>query len=187
MNGPTLLSVAHDAGLSTGMVLGKEKMNYLALPGSVDHLLGGDIHDEEVKGDTLDLIAAGLPDVLFIHFPDTDRVGHAYGWLSPNQLQAINFVDGLIGEIVVALEQAGDLEHTLLIITADHGGHGRTHGDDTPEDRTIPWLAVGPGVSPGVILTGPINTYDTAATALYALDLPIPENWDGRPVKEIFN
>jgi len=31
-----------------------------------------------------------------------------------------------------------------------------------------------------------INTYDTAATALYALNLPIPENWDGKPVLAIF-
>ena len=74
----------------------------------------------------------------------------------------------------------------LLIITADHGGHDHSHGDDSPLDRTIPWLAVGPGVPAGMILTSNINTYDTAATALYALGLPIPENWDGRPVLEIF-
>jgi arylsulfatase A-like enzyme len=113
-------------------------------------------------------------------------VGHSFGWLSSNQLQAVAYTDGLIGEIMATLERDDYLNSTLLIITADHGGHGFGHGDDTPEDRTIPWLAVGPGVSTGLLLTRPVNTYDTAATALYALGLTIPENWDGQPILEIF-
>jgi hypothetical protein len=186
MNGPTLFNVAHDAGLETAMVFGKQKLNYLVLQNSVDELRGTDAHDPEVKEQAVELIEAGLPDVLFIHFPDTDRVGHAYGWMSSNQLYAVNFVDGLIGEIVAALDSGRYLNNTLLIITSDHGGHGFKHGDDSPEDRTIPWLVVGPGVPVGVTLSSSINTYDTAATALYALDLPIPEKWDGQPVLEIF-
>ncbi|MBE7468653.1 MAG: hypothetical protein DPW09_25360 [Anaerolineae bacterium] len=186
MNGPTLFSVAHDAGLTTAMVFGKEKMNYLVLPNSVDQRFGADMHDSDIKEHALEIIQAGLPHVLFLHFPDTDRVGHASGWMSPNQLQAIAFVDNLIGEILAALESGGYLNTTLLIVTADHGGHGFNHGDDSPEDRTIPWLAVGPGVRVGVTLTRPINTYDTAATTLQALKLPIPPNWDGKPVLEIF-
>lgn len=187
MNGPTLFSVAHEAGLSTAMVFGKDKLHYLILPASVDTVFGADdVPDVEIKNQALKIIQAGLPDVLFIHFPDTDRVGHLFGWMSPNQLQAIAFTDGLIGEVVAALESGGYLNSTLLIITADHGGHGRFHGDDSPGDRTIPWLAVGPGVPQGLTLSSTINTYDTAATALYFLGLPIPQAWDGRPVREIF-
>ncbi|RME74650.1 MAG: hypothetical protein D6784_09500 [Chloroflexi bacterium] len=186
LNGPTLMSAAHDAGLSTGMVFGKHKLNYLVLPNSVDQLFGEDAHDPDVRDHALEIIRGGLPNVLFIHFPDTDRVGHAYGWLSENQLYAVSYVDGLIGEIVAALEEEGYWQNTLLIVTADHGGHGHGHGDDSPEDRTIPWLAVGPGVPQGVTIGSPINTFDTAATAAYALGIPIPENWDGRPVMEIF-
>jgi hypothetical protein len=52
---------------------------------------------------------------------------------------------------------------------------------------TIPWLVVGPGVPAGVTLQREIITYDTAATALYAFGLPIPEVWDGQPVLEIFD
>ncbi len=187
MNGPTLFSVAHAAGLSTAMVFGKQKLNYLALPNSVDQLYGADAHDLEVKDWAIEVIEASLPNIVFIHFPDVDRVGHAYGWMSPNQFQAIAFVDGLIGEIVAALDKRGYLNSTLLIVTADHGGHGLRHGDDSPEDRTIPWLAVGPGVSPGLTLNTDINTFDTAPTALYALKLPLPEGWDGKPIKEIFS
>jgi predicted AlkP superfamily pyrophosphatase or phosphodiesterase len=186
MNGPTLFNVAHDAGLETAMVVGKDKLSYLALPNSVDTLFAADVHDTEIKDQAVELIQGGLPDVLFIHFPDTDWVGHAYGWVSTNQLYSIAFVDGLIGQILAALESGGYLESTLLIITSDHGGHGSAHGDDSPIDRTVPWLAVGPGVPPGVTLARDINIYDTAATALYALELPIPEVWDGQPVLEIF-
>jgi hypothetical protein len=185
MAGPTIFTVAHEAGLSTGMVFGKEKMNYMVLS-PVDQFFGQDAHDPEIKEQAIKFIREGLPHILFIHFPDTDRVGHAYGWLSPNQFQSIAFVDGLIGEVVAELDREGYLNQTLLIISSDHGGHGFSHGDDAPEDRTIPWLAVGPGVPAGVTLTRPINTYDTAATVLYALGLPIPEKWDGQPVMEIF-
>ncbi|MBE7552931.1 MAG: alkaline phosphatase family protein [Anaerolineales bacterium] len=186
MNGPTLFSVAHDAGLSTAMVFGKQKMNYLILPNSVDTCFCTDAHDPEIKDQAVKIIQAGLPNVLFIHFPDTDRVGHAFGWGSQNQLYAVNFADGLIGEIVTALKDGGYLNSTLLIVTADHGGHDKRHGDDSPVDRTIPWLAVGPKVRSGVTLGSAINTYDTAATVLYAFGLPIPEGWDGQPILEIF-
>lgn len=185
MNGPTLFNVAHDAGLATAMVLGKEKLSYLVLPNSVDELFCAEVHDTQIKDQALEVIEAGLPHVLFVHFPDTDRVGHNYGWMSCNQLQSIRFVDGLIGEILIALENGGYLDSTLLIVTADHGGHGFGHGDDSPLDRTIPWLAVGPRVPGGVTLTRHIDIYDTAATALYALELPIPETWDGQPILEI--
>jgi arylsulfatase A-like enzyme len=186
LNGQTLFSVAHDAGLETAMVVGKKKMDLLVLPNSVDKLSCADLHDPDIKDEAVELIEEGLPEVLFIHFPDTDRVGHAYGWMSENQLYAVAFVDGLIGEIVAELETGGYLDSTLLIVTADHGGHYLGHGDDSPVDRTVPWLAVGPGVPQGVTLTRPINTYDTAATALFALQLSIPEMWDGQPVMEIF-
>jgi hypothetical protein len=186
IQGPTIFDVAHEAGLKTGVVVGKKKFEYLISPNSVDGLFCDDAHDTEIKEQAVELIQAGMPDVLFIHFPDTDRVGHEFGWMSPNQLQSVAFVDGLIGEIVAELEGGGYLTSTLTIITSDHGGHNFGHGDDSPGDRTIPWLAVGPGVPTGVTLTSTIDTYDTAATVLYALSLPLPEWWDGQPVMEIF-
>lgn len=187
LSSPTLFSIAHQAGLSTAMVFGKQKLNYLVLPNSVDELFGADVHDSEVKDQAIKFIGTGLPNILFIHFPDVDRVGHSYGWMSSYQLEAIAFVDGLIGQIVAALDKGGYLNSTLLIVTADHGGHGLRHGDDSPIDRTIPWLAVGPGVPQGLTLTTHINTYDTAPTVLHALNLPIPADWDGKPILEIFS
>ncbi len=188
IKGSTLFSVAHDAGFSTGMVFGKAKLNYLVLPNSVDKLFGlDDVSDTEIKNRAVEFIQAGPPQILFIHLPDTDRVGHIYGWMSEQQLQAITFADKMIGEILAALETGGYLERTLVIVTSDHGGHGLNHGDDSPEDRTIPWLAAGPGIRRGILLNGEVNIYDTAPTVLYALKLPVPSEWDGRPVLEIFD
>ncbi|MBN1991991.1 MAG: alkaline phosphatase family protein [Anaerolineae bacterium] len=182
---PTLFNIAHDAGLTTGMVFGKEKLNYLVWGDSVDNLYGTDGYDELVKEEAVKLIGQGLPNVLFIHFPDVDRAGHEIGWMSEHQLNTVVYVDKLIGEVVAELKNNGYWPNTLLIVTADHGGHGQRHGDDSPVDRTIPWLAVGPDVPKGITM-GHINIYDTTATVLYALDVPIPEYFDGRPVMEIF-
>ena len=123
--------------------------------------------------------------VLFIHFATTDDMGHVYGWLSPEQLSVVFRADEAIGELLAALDTYGLRDETLLIVTADHGGHDTTHGSSMPEDMTIPWIASGPGIQAGE-LTTLIHTMDTAATAAYALGLPIPAEWDGVPVLEAF-
>jgi hypothetical protein len=187
VNGPTLFSEAHEAGLSTAMIVGKPKLEHLVLPGSVDNYIYAGFTDRQVVNEAVPVIQAGLPDLLFIHLPGVDTAGHALGWMSTGQLLALNLTDGMIGEVVAALEAHDYLSQTLLIITADHGGSGFKHGSDSPEDMTIPWLVVGPGVPAGVTLQREIITYDTAATALYAFGLPIPEVWDGQPVLEIFD
>jgi len=186
INGPTLFSVAHEAGLSTAMVVGKPKLEHLVLPDSVDNYIYAGFTDRQVVNEAVTVIETSMPDLLFIHLPDVDSAGHALGWMSLGQLLALNLTDGLIGEIVAALETQRYLNQTLLIITADHGGSGFKHGSDSPEDMTIPWLAVGPGVPAGITLQSEIVTYDTAATALVAFGLPIPETWDGQAVMEIF-
>jgi predicted AlkP superfamily pyrophosphatase or phosphodiesterase len=186
VNGPTLFSVAHDAGLSTAMVAGKPRLEHLVLPGSVDDYIYAGFLDTQVVDRALEVIQAGLPHILFVHLPDVDSAGHAAGWMSPAQLLVVSQTDGLIGELVAALEAGQYLDTTLLIITSDHGGKGIAHGGDSPEETTVPWLAVGPGVPVGLTLKSDIVMYDTAATALYALHLPAPAEWDGRPVLEIF-
>ncbi len=186
IKGPTLFSYAHEAGLSTAMVVGKPKLEQLALPNSVDNYNYAGYTDQQVTTEALKVIQAGLPHILFIHLPDIDSVGHVSGWLQPLQLIALNSTDRLIGELVATLGRHGYLDNTLLIITADHGGSGLKHGSDSPEDMTIPWLAVGPGVPMGQSIKSDIIIYDTAATVLYAFGLPIPEIWDGEPILEIF-
>jgi predicted AlkP superfamily pyrophosphatase or phosphodiesterase len=187
IKGPTLFSVAQEAGLTTAMVVGKPKLEHIVLPNSVSIYNYAGFTDRQVVNQALPLINSSLPDILFIHLPDVDSAGHATGWMSPGQLLAIENSDGLIGELMTALETVDKLSSTLLIVTSDHGGSGQSHGTGSAEDTFIPWLAVGPGVPPGKAIDRSIMIYDTAATVLQGLKLPIPADWDGRPVSEIFN
>ncbi len=185
---PTVLSIAHDAGLRTMMVIGKEKLRHLVIPDSVDELfLVGSGPDLDVVSAGLELVEGGAFDLLFVHLPHVDRTGHASGWMSEPYLEAVTDADTAINLLLEAVETAGLTDSTVVIITADHGGRGTGHGADIPEHRTIPWIIAGPGVPAGGELEAEIRTMDTAATALYLLGLDIPETWAGQPVLEAFD
>ena len=124
VEGPTLFSVAHEAGFSTGMVVGKPKLVDLVLPDSVDHYIYAGFTDEQVGAEAVNMIRNDMPDILFIHLPDIDSAGHAGGWMSGAQLMVLKLTDGVIGEIVGTLQDNGYTDKTLLIITSDHGGSG---------------------------------------------------------------
>ncbi|GAB4455803.1 MAG: alkaline phosphatase [Anaerolineae bacterium] len=188
VRGPTVFSVAHDAGKRTAMIVGKVKLDHINLPNSVDYWYVGD-SDLDVKNHAVNMIQTEpeLPNVFFIHFPDVDWQGHKTGWESDEQNAVISRTDGYVDDIVQALNAKGYLETTLIIVTSDHGGHEMSHYSDSPEDRTIPWLAIGPGVPRGVPLERPINIQDTAPTVLSALNLTPPPPWNGQVITEIFN
>ena len=183
-NGTDLFDLAHANGLQTVMYVGKEKLRQVTEPSSTDIFVY--INDRDLVI-TEELLVNFPQDfgVLFIHFPTPDWMGHEYGWLSPEQLSVIQRADEALGEILGALDAQGLRDETLIIITADHGGHNTTHGSDLPEDMTIPWIAAGPGIQPKQLGTQ-VQTIDTAVTAAFALGLSIPPEWDGVPVYEAF-
>lgn len=132
------------------------------------------------------LKAGNKPRLAFVHFPDVDSAGHKDGWGSPQQKEAIKVTDQALYQVRRAVEDAGLAQSTVILVSADHGGHDRTHGLNIPDDMIIPWVAWGKGVKKGHQITSPVTTYDTAATALWLLDVPIPAEWDGKPVTEAF-
>ncbi|MDM8528006.1 alkaline phosphatase family protein [Anaerolineales bacterium HSG24] len=186
IRGPTLFSAAKAMSMTTGMIYAKPKLEHIVLTDSVDILEHGGYHDIQITTNALNQIEAGLPNVLFIHLPDVDSAGHLTGWMSKMQLWTLEATDSYIGAIILALEQHDYLNRTLVIITSDHGGVGRKHGADTPEETIIPWFALGPNIKQGLELNEPLFAYDTAATAAYALGISIPPEWDGQPVLDIF-
>jgi hypothetical protein len=185
LQGPTVFSVAHDAGLRTVMVVGKEKLLTIACPGTVDSFRYISTSDEQTVQVALTEAEAGFG-VLFVHFWLPDYVGHLDGWMSPPYIRIIGRDDIALGTLLDGLQTRGLMDGTLVILTADHGGHDYSHGTAIKEDMTIPWIAYGPGVVPGTSLTVPVSTTDTAATAVWALGLNLPAGWDGRPVVEAF-
>ena len=183
-NGTDIFDLAHASGLRTVMVVGKEKLRQLTEPESTDVYEFINDRDLVIAARVAELIPQGFG-LMFVHFPTPDWMGHEYGWLSPEQYSVLFRADQALQIILDALDKAGMREDTLIIVTADHGGHGTSHGTRRVEDMTIPWIIAGPGVQPTILSTS-VNTTDTAATIAWALDLPIPPDWDGRPVLEAF-
>ncbi|MGG1513836.1 alkaline phosphatase family protein [Paenibacillus oryzisoli] len=126
--------------------------------------------------------------LLFVQLDDVDAAGHKHGFGTAGQLQAITRADAQIGEIVRALAAAAMLDDSLIVVTTDHGGGGaRTHdhGSDHPKDMTIFWGCRGPGVAAGAELDG-VSIRDTAAVALHALGLPLPEGGEAKLPEGLF-
>ena len=182
--GTDLFDLAHAAGMQTVMYVGKEKLRQVTEPASTDQFVFINDRDLVITKQLIENFPSDFR-LLFVHFPTPEWMGHEYGWLSPEQLSVIFRADEALGNILAELTRRGLREETLVIVTADHGGHDTTHGSSLPEDMTIPWIASGPGIKPGG-LTTQVHTMDTAATAAFALGLPLPAEWDGVPVYEAF-
>jgi predicted AlkP superfamily pyrophosphatase or phosphodiesterase len=204
---PTVFTAAKQAGFSTAMFVGKEKFRHLLQPGTVDEFCfnraaskvltksdsGGtplkqesNVSAKAVAANAAEYIVSHKPNLCFIHFADPDGIGHKFGWGSPEQIKAFAEVDAALGVIVEAISKAKLAKRSVVIISADHGGHGKGHGEDVPEDMTIPWVAWGKDVKKGLAITTPVNTCDTAATALWLLDLQPVSPLDGVAVTSAF-
>jgi hypothetical protein len=132
-------------------------------------------------------------DFTFVHLSLPDRAGHASGFMGPQYLDAVRRTDRLLGRILDTVAGRPDLRrHTLVILTADHGGRGAAHYRASKLlNFRIPFMAWCPGVPAGSNLYGlspsfrspggsrtsyhgkqPIRNGDLANLATDALDLP---------------
>jgi predicted AlkP superfamily pyrophosphatase or phosphodiesterase len=177
---PTIFGAAHAAGLRTVMVVGKDKLEQLATPGTVDVFVLALDGDDDVAASAVEQMAAGF-DLMLVHLPMVDLVGHASGWMSADYLKQVAMTDSAVKRILDAAP-AG----TTVIITADHGGKGFGHATEIREDFTIPWMISGPGVRAGQLIADPIVTVDTAATVMQVLRVQPPPAQIGRPVAQAF-
>jgi hypothetical protein len=182
--GVDVFDSAHAAGLKTVMIVNKEKLRQLAEPETTDVFQVVYGIESTIMKAAIEQIPLGF-DLMFIHFGSPDNRGHKYGWMSDSYLKALRQGDEALGLLLSALDQYGIRESTLIIVTADHGGHDRGHVGTVIEDLLIPWVAYGAGVLPGE-LTNPVSIMDTAPTISYALELPEQPQWDGFPVYQAF-
>lgn len=164
----SVFDVVHDAGLSTGCYVSKDKFaifeqSYNASTGAegphgrnkIDSFFfqddGAPTYSEGMNQRFLADMAANHFNYVFVHYRDTDSAGHAFGWGSSTYQQAIAAVDRYLADVLQLVESDPTLAgRTTIIISSDHGGIGTNHGDSTlQEDFTIPFLVWGAGVSPG--------------------------------------
>jgi bisphosphoglycerate-independent phosphoglycerate mutase (AlkP superfamily) len=170
-------------------------MSTLAKPGTVGwEAIPRDANskdsNEDVTAAAVKIIETHKPTVMFVHYAEVDSTGHAKGWGSKEQFAKIEETDGELAKLFAALDRAGIRQSTVVILSADHGGAGLTHGPDDARSRHIPWIATGAGVLKNVDLTQnaalDVNTEDTCATALWLLGIPVPPYFDGKPVLAAF-
>jgi arylsulfatase A-like enzyme len=181
---PTIFSAAQQAGLATALFVGKMKLKHLLDPASTSHFQVGGLHCSRVNKLALPYLHAAEPGLVFLHFSDPDNEGHQHGWMSPEYLAGVTRADRCVGQVVEALKDRGALDRTLLVLTADHGGHNHDHAADILPDTRIPWMAWGGAAAHSGRIARRVYNTDTAATILHALGLPMPADIEGKPVLE---
>lgn len=177
---PTVMRIATLAGLPVGLFVAKAKLSQLLFPGDVSAWGTGSLRCERITRHALPWLRTMRSGFSLVHFPDADSQGHLEGWMSRPYLEGVAHADGCLAEVLDALAQ-NDVP-TLVLVTADHGGHERRHGENRPEDRLIPFVAWGTAVPPASIERASI--LDVAPTILAGLGLPAPSTVEGRIVTE---
>ena len=188
---PTIFGVARAHGLRTAAFFSKGKFNHLEVPGTLDYSQvpngNGKWTAERTVGDVEQYLRSNRPNLLFVHIAEPDNAGHLWGWMSGFYGRAVRKADGAVARVLAAADRAYGAENYTLLVTADHGGHGRTHGSTRAEDVTIPWIAWGEGVSAGTTIGTAVRTMDTAGTALWLLGVEAPAGLSGVAVRSAFS
>lgn len=131
--------------------------------------------DTKITDAAIRYLTAEQPDFMFVYLGETDEVGgHSVGWMSDTYLNCVNKAMGCIQRIWESLPDG-----YTMIVTADHGGHGRSHGEEIPEDMTIPVCFCGSRFEPGR-LEG-VSIKDVAPTVAALLEVPPVREWEGAP------
>ncbi len=190
---PSIFDMAAQAGLHNAIFYSWEQLRDLSSPGSLkmsyclsaEAALGGD-NDTPVAQAAADYLVTQQPDFCFLYLGDIDITGHLHGWMSPEYIEAIEMNDRAIGLVLDRLQKADLRDQYTILVQADHGGHDTGHGTDSPEDMTIPWMINGAPIKRGHALQTAVGLCDTPATIAHLLGVPLPAEWEGKPVTEAF-
>lgn len=159
-----------------------EALRDLSLPGSLafsyfssGRAIGYEAANREVADAAIRYLSGHAADFTFLYLGWSDSAGHDAGWMSEEYMRALRESWALIENVRKSLTR-----EDLLIVTSDHGGHGRCHGSDCKEDMQIPLFLCGGPFGKGSILADGINIKDIAPTILEISGICIPEEWEGK-------
>lgn len=115
------------------------------------------------------LSPARLPaDVAIFWFADPDETAHATGLASPQTTTALRAVDAEIGRIDATLRDRGEIDHTTILVTSDHGFSTHTGELKLPALMT-PFAEPMPDGTPDIVVTeGAVNFRRPATEARVA-------------------
>ncbi len=151
-------------------------------------------NDSELTPIICDYIRREKPNFLFIQFDSVDGVGHREGYQTDPFFARLSEVDGLVGDVHSAIEDAGMLDETLFVVITDHGGTNNddgkgSHGGWTDEEKYVTLALAGNGVQRGRIAAA--NVRDLSAIVLYALGIDAPEfdesGWTSQVPQGVFD
>jgi arylsulfatase A-like enzyme/Flp pilus assembly protein TadD len=97
----------------------------------------------------------------------------------------VAYADAMVGRLIDRLTASHALDHTVIVVTADHGESLGEHGETThglfAYDATlaVPLMVTGAGLAPGVI-EAPVGHADILPTVLDLLGIGAPPGVDGR-------
>ena len=176
-----LCEVLSRAGKKCAMFYDWEELRDLTRPASLvkayfrrGGLVGYAASDAELTQNALDYLATDEADFTFIYMGEPDAAGHNFGWMGEEYMAAVDRCWKNIDRIRQALG-----EDYTVIVTADHGGHGRSHGYDIPEDMTIPVLCEGASFAADAAIDG-VNIKDLAPTIAALLGVAPDAEWEGK-------
>lgn len=168
------------AGKRSSMYYGWEPLRNIGKPGSLIaaeyiNAYSFDHTDAMLSDRALNYIKLAKPDFVFLYMVETDeKGGHDSGWMSETYL---DYIRRAIDNVKRVIEEAGE-EYTV-VVTADHGGHDRSHGTDMPEDMTIPMFFCGEDFKKNTELTN-VSILDIAPTIADVMGVAAPREWEGK-------
>lgn len=204
----SIFDVVHDHGGSTALFATKTKFDLFQrtwnTDGGADKMGRNDgnakIDRFTVDSDHARLVGEVTADLrrsprtfTFVHLSLPDQVGHDHGFMGADYLRAVRQTDAQLGQIMSTIDAEPPLrDHSLLMVTSDHGGAGAGHSKQTDwANYRVPFLVRGPGVGAGRDLyrlnphlrdpgsarphyrgPQPVRNGDLANLATDALDLP---------------
>jgi len=161
-----------------------EELRDLCRPGSLCHseFVSGRVYGYEAAcRQCCDRAIATLKnsdiDFAFLYLGWPDEAGHGHGWMGEEYMHALSCCCDMTDQIIKELSE----EYTIFF-TADHGGHGRSHGTDQPEDMTIPIFCLGGPFTGGRELQD-LSIMDIAPTLVSLLGGEIPPEWEGKIIQ----
>ena len=137
-------------------------------------LYGYDKANDIISDAAIDFLTKNDIDFTFLYMGYTDMAGHNYGWMSEQYMAAMENSFNNISKLYDKLS-----DDYVIIVTADHGGHDRTHGTELDEDMTIPMMVLSKNTHPVFDFEG-ASIKDIAPTVVSLLGVLPDEEWEGK-------
>lgn len=184
---PTVFQVVKEnkPEYNIGYIYEWDGMKYLA------DTLSTDYHQEakkylENKSLLTDLacnyIESTKPEFFGIIYASPDDMGHKYGFESPEYYAELESMDNQIKRIIETTEAAGILDSSVFIVTSDHGGIGKGHGNISQAEMNTPFIVWGEGIKKNHEIPELMMQYDVASVILDIFGIRQPSFWRGRSV-----